>query len=40
VGPRSGYWRLNETADIVLLCPNEYACAGNSEPNTEKILET
>ena len=29
VGPKPGYWRMNETADIVLECPCEQSCLGN-----------
>ena len=31
VGPRRGYWRLNETADLILKCPATEACIGNSD---------
>jgi len=29
VGPKEGYWRMNETADLVLECPRKEACKGN-----------
>ena len=31
VGPRKGYWRLNETANLVIQCPVTNACPGNSD---------
>ena len=32
IGPNPGYWRMNETSDIVTACANPKACLGNN-PN-------
>ena len=29
IGPKPGYWRMNETSDIVTACANSDACLGN-----------
>jgi len=33
VGPRQGYWRMNETANIFLRCPIKEACLGATVDN-------
>ena len=38
VGPKEGYWRLNETADLVLPCPREASCLG-TEIEVENTVE-
>jgi len=39
VGPRYGYWRLNSTADLVLACPREESCLGNSDSSSIETLD-
>jgi len=41
VGPKPGFWRLNETADIVLKCPRTKSCLGNvitSSTDTSSVV--
>src|ERR1700733_11663669 len=33
VAPKSGYWRKNETANLVISCPNPAVCLGNNDTN-------
>ena len=37
VGPRQGYWRMNQTTSLVLACPRPESCIGNED--TAKILD-
>ena len=39
IGPKYGYLRMNETADIVTQCPNEDSCLGN-DANTDNPVPT